>query len=183
MLKREENIAFGRYLLLFFSCLACLIITFILIAKDKYIYAAFIYLIGTFIWNTFEKMRPPLFGWWSFKSKPWFIYFLWPAYAIYFYFNFKRKLNDPERFWVTYSYGYNEDQNIAKYGSFKDAIKFALSKARELKEVVFIYDQAVFKWRKKEIFEGSGGEWKLLDFYVEPSGEIKLTEKIYNIFK
>ena len=132
---------------------------------------------GSIIWDYFERMRPSDYGWWSLKKKHFVIYLAWPFYLVYFYFDFKKKLNNPERFWVFYGVHFSEiglnKSKIKKFRNFEEATVFARNMAKEYQSIASIQDQSLFKWRQRQPWEGNGGEWDILRFIVEPSGEIK----------
>jgi hypothetical protein len=167
-----EIIAFTKYLFFGICCVACFATSIIFIKDGHLAYSIIFYLLGAFIWDFFERMRPAHLGLWALKEKRWIVYLFWPLYVIHYPIYLLRKLNDSERFWVTYGKtGSSENQ---QFGSLRQTIDLARRMAVKDNTIVTIQDQAIFQFRRDAIkFFGKGSGWDILFYIVHPNGNVE----------
>ncbi len=158
----EAKMALLRFLGISILCVVCIAGTTISFFSEYYIVGTIFYLMGGFMWNLFQRMRP---SWlWAYQDKILYIYLLWPIYLLYFYYWLWKRFHDPGRFWIMSKRFPDEEP---KFGSLELAILFAKKIAINYNELVIIHDHAI--WESDII-----GGWGPLGYFVEPSGEVSI---------
>jgi hypothetical protein len=168
-----EIIAFTKYLFFCICCGACLAASIMFIKDGHLVYSIIFYLLGAFIWDFFERMRPPDLGLWALKGKKWLVYLFWPFYVIHYPIYLLRKLNDPKRFMV---YGKTSPHEHQGFASLRQSIDIAKRMAFEEDTFIIIYDNAIFQFRRDPIRvfgKRIGVGWDPLHYIVYPNGNVE----------